>query len=78
MDVGLDCGEVGAGEGAEEGDVRGELVEGRREVFGAEGGKAFVVRGVGVEGQDVGVFVFVGGVGDVVGSAGVDFGSVGI
>lgn len=41
---------MGAGEGAEEGDVRGEFVEVWREVFGAEGGEAFVVCWVGVQG----------------------------
>lgn len=77
VDAGLNCGEVGAGEGAEEGDVCGELVEVWGEVFGAEGGETFVVRGVGVEGEDVGIFVFVGGVGYVVGSARVIFRGVG-
>lgn len=50
VDVGLDCGEVGAGEGAEEGDVCGELIEVWGEVFVAEGGETFVMRGVSVEG----------------------------
>ncbi len=40
LDVGGYGGEVGAGQGAEESDVRVELAEGGGEVLGAEGGHA--------------------------------------
>lgn len=76
-DGGFDGGKLGAGEGAEEGDVGGELVEVRWEVAGAEGGDGFMVGRVGVQGQDVGVGFGVGGLGGMVGVAGVGVCGVG-
>ena len=71
-DVSDDGVEFRAGEGVEEGDVGVDLVERYGKVFGAEGCEAAFVVWVRVEGQDVAVFVLrVGGVGGVVGSAGV-------
>lgn len=67
VDVGGDCREVGAGQCAEESDVRFELVEGGGEILGTQGGHAGVVGGVGAEGEDVDCRFGVGGVGGVVG-----------
>ncbi len=69
VDVGGDGGEVGAGQGVEESDVRFELVEGGGEILGAQGGHAGVVGGVGAEGEDVDCGFGVDGVGGVVGLA---------
>jgi len=66
VDVGGDGREVGAGQGAEESDVRFELVEGGGEILGAEGGHTGVVRGVGTEGEDVDCGFGVNSVGGVV------------
>ena len=66
LDVGGYGGEVGAGQGAEESDVRVELAEGGGEVLGAEGGHAGVVGGVGAESEDVDCRFGIGGIGGMV------------
>lgn len=50
VDVGADGRELGAGQGAEESDVRFQLVEVWGEILVAQGSHAFVVGGVGAEG----------------------------
>lgn len=66
VDVGGNGRELGAGQGAEESNVRVKLVKVWGEILGAEGGHAGVVGGVGAEGEDVDGGFRVGGVGGVV------------